>query len=185
MVLDPSCGSGGFLIYILRKVALQIRMQQQNLHQPQTEMIIKRFIDEKILGTDLSPRMVRAARMNMIMHGDGWSGIQRCHGLKIHKDDYYKNYAGKFTLILSNPPFAGYETDENILMDNFVVGKNENGNLRGVNKAIIFVEQIINLLAEGGRAGIVLPRSIFENDINKPFSSFKTQSKYRLFSYDT
>jgi type I restriction enzyme M protein len=163
-VLDPSCGSGGFLIYILRQVAYQIRIQQKNLQQSQTERIIKQYIDENIFGTDLSPRMVRATRMNMIMHGDGWSGVQRCNGLKIHRDDFYKNYAGKFTLILSNPPFAGFETDENILSDNFDVGKNEAGNIRGVNKAIIFVEQIVNLLADGGRAGIVLPRSIFENE---------------------
>jgi type I restriction-modification system DNA methylase subunit len=163
-VLDPSCGSGGFLIYILRQVALKIRTQQQNLQQSQTERIIKQYIDENIFGTDISPRMVRATRMNMIMHGDGWSGVQRCNGLKIHRDDFYKNYVGKFTLMLSNPPFAGFETDEDVLSDGFEVGKNEAGNIRGVNKAIIFVEQIINLLAKGGRAGIVLPRSIFENE---------------------
>jgi len=163
-VLDPSCGSGGFLIYILRQVAFQVRTQQKNLHQHQTERVIKEYIDNNIFGIDISPRMVRATRMNMIMHGAGWSGVHRCNGLKIHQDGFYKVHAGGFTLILSNPPFAGFETDEAILSDNFLVGRNEAGNVRGVNKAIIFVEQIINLLAEGGRAGIVLPRSIFENE---------------------
>ncbi len=95
--------------------------------------------------------------MNMIMHGDGWSGIQRGHGLQIHH-----NGNKLFSLILSNPPFAGFETDESILNE-FEVGKNHNGKVRGVNRAIVFVEQIINLLEENGRAGLVLPRSIFEN----------------------
>jgi type I restriction enzyme M protein len=159
LILDPSCGSGGFLIYVLRKVATLIRGEKTHLPQHQVERHIKEFVDNNIKGTDLSPRMVRAARMNMIMHGDGWSGIQRGHGLQIHHDKYPFS---TFSLILSNPPFAGFETDESILNE-FDVGKNQAGKSRGVNRAIVFVEQIINLLAEDGRAGIVLPRSIFEN----------------------
>jgi type I restriction enzyme M protein len=159
LVLDPSCGSGGFLIYVLRSVAAQIRMQQRNLPQHQLERVIRDHINSTIFGTDLSPRMVRAARMNMIMHGDGWSGIQRGHGLRIQEGLHPYN---RYSLILSNPPFAGFETDESILT-NFEVGKNASGKIRGVNRAIVFVEQIINLLSEGGRAGLVLPRSIFEN----------------------
>ena len=160
LVLDPACGSGGFLIYVLRRVASQIRIEQQNLPAHRIEAIIKEYANERLKGTDISPRMVRAARMNMIMHGDGWSGIRRNHGLLLHKLGY--KY-GTFNLILSNPPFAGFETDHKILAD-FDVAKNESKNVRGVNRALVFVEQIVNLLAEGGRAGLVLPRSIFEND---------------------
>ncbi|KAF5055201.1 N-6 DNA Methylase [anaerobic digester metagenome] len=160
LVLDPACGSGGFLISVLKKVSSQIRIEQQNLPSYKIEGLIKEFADERIKGTDLSPRMVRAARMNMIMHGDGWAGIHRQHGLKIQKLGYEYN---TFSLILSNPPFAGFETDLNILSD-FEIAKNESGNVRGVNRALPFVEQIIKLLKEGGRAGIVLPRSILYND---------------------
>jgi type I restriction-modification system DNA methylase subunit len=159
VVLDPSSGSGGFLIYVLRKVATLFRKEKAHLPQHQVERHIKEFVDNNIRGTDINPRMVRAARMNMIMHGDGWSGIQRGHGLQIHKANHpYKTYS----LILSNPPFAGFETDESVLNE-FEVGKNEAGKIRGVNRAIVFVEQIINLLDENGRAGLVLPQSIFEN----------------------
>jgi len=162
-VLDPACGSGGFLIYAMRKVANQIRLQQKNLPQHKVEKLIQDFVNQNIFGIDLSPRMVRAARMNMIMHGDGWSGIQRWHGLKIQSHPNLSSLVGKFTLILSNPPFAGFETEEEILRE-YQTGKNEAGFTRGVNRAIIFIEQIINLLAEGGRAGLVIPRSIFENE---------------------
>lgn len=160
LVLDPACGSGGFLIYVLKKVASKIRAEQQNLPPHRIEALIKEFANERLKGFDISPRMVRAARMNMIMHGDGWSGINRQHGLQLHKLGY-KN--GTYTLILSNPPFAGFETDPTILSD-FEISKNEAGNIRGVNRALVFVEQIIKLLREGGRAGIVLPRSIFYNE---------------------
>lgn len=162
-VLDPACGSGGFLIYTMRKVASQIRIQQKNLPQHRVEKLIHEFVNQNIFGIDLSPRMVRAARMNMIMHGDGWSGIQRWHGLKIQSQPRLKKLAGKFTLILSNPPFAGFETEDEVLRE-YDTGKNNAGITRGVNRAIIFIEQIINLLAEGGRAGLVIPRSIFENE---------------------
>lgn len=163
IVLDPACGSGGFLIYVLRKVASQIRMQQQNLPLHITERIIDQFVNNNIFGTDLSPRMVRAARMNMIMHGDGWSGIQRCHGLEMQDHPVLASKVGKFTLVLSNPPFAGFESDISIL-EKFETGRNEAGHIRGVNRAIVFVEQIIEIMSEGGRAGLVLPRSIFENE---------------------
>jgi type I restriction enzyme M protein len=162
-ILDPACGSGGFLIYAMRRVANQIRLQQKNLPQHRVEKLIQDFVNQNIFGIDISPRMVRAARMNMIMHGDGWSGIQRWHGLKIQSQPRLSKLAGKFSLIFSNPPFAGFETQEDILKE-YKTGKNESGFTRGVNRAIIFIEQIINLLAEGGRAGIVIPRSIFENE---------------------
>ena len=160
LTLDPACGSGGFLIYVLRHVASQIRVEQQNLPVHQLESVIKEYANEKIKGADLSPRMVRAARMNMIMHGDGWSGIHRNHGLNLQNVGY--DY-GTIDLIFSNPPFAGFETDHEILKP-FKVSKNESGNVRGVNRALVFVEQIVKLLTDGGRAGLVLPRSIFEND---------------------
>ena len=159
-VLDPSCGSGGFLIHAMRVIANQIRQQQQNLPEHHTERIIRDTVVQNIRGADLSPRMVRAARMNMIMHGDGWTCIQRWNGLNLQQHEIFQR---QFSLILSNPPFAGYESDIPIL-NSFETGKNEAGNERSVNKAIIFVEQIIRLLEEGGRAGIVLPRSIFENE---------------------
>lgn len=160
LLLDPACGSGGFLIYVLRKVASKIRFEQQNLPAYKVESLIKDFANQRLRGIDLSPRMVRAARMNMIMHGDGWSGIHRDHGLKLHKHGVYY---GTYSLILSNPPFAGFETDHEILSD-FEISKNESGNTRGVNRALVFVEQIVKLLDENGSAGIVLPRSVFENE---------------------
>ena len=172
-VLDPSCGSGGFLIYTLKRVASKIRGDQKSLPAHKIETLIKEFADNNIFGTDLSPRMVRAARMNMIMHGDGWSGIVRSHGLKIKEDKKVGKFAGKFSLVLSNPPFAGFETDTDILK-RFEVGRNEKGQPRGANRALVFVEEIINLLAEDGRAGLVLPRSIFENESY----SFRTLRKY-------
>lgn len=158
-VLDPSCGSGGFLIHAMRVIANQIR-KQQNLPEHRMEQIIRDTVVQNIRGSDLSPRMVRASRMNMIMHGDGWTCIQRQNGLDLQQHEAFQR---QFSLILSNPPFAGHESEISVL-SSFETGKNEAGNERGVNKAIIFVEQIIRLLEEGGRAGIVLPRSIFENE---------------------
>ncbi|MHC4620914.1 MAG: N-6 DNA methylase [Planctomycetota bacterium] len=163
VVYDPACGSGGFLIYVLRAVADAIRTQQQNLPLATRERLIDRFVNSRLFGTDLSPRMVRAARMNMIMHGDGWSGIQRWHGLKTGEHPVLGTKLGQFSLILSNPPFAGYEDDRDILR-RFECGKNEAGRLRSVNRAIVFLEHIIKILPTGGRAGLVLPRSIFENE---------------------
>lgn len=60
LVLDPSCGSGGFLVYAMRKIASQIREQQRNLPQHRAEQLIRDTVVNNVKGTDISPRMVRA-----------------------------------------------------------------------------------------------------------------------------
>ena len=97
-VLDPSCGSGGFLIEAMRVIGNQIRQQQQNLPEHQTERLIGDTVIENMRGADLSPRMVRAARMNMIMHGDGWTCIQRWNGLELQDHESFQKNDGRFSL---------------------------------------------------------------------------------------
>lgn len=65
-----------------------------------------------IYGTDANDRMARTSKMNMIMHGDGHSGV--------HHHDGFLNvngiFEGRFDIILTNPPFgANVEPSDKIL----------------------------------------------------------------------
>jgi hypothetical protein len=96
----------------------------------------------------------------MIMHGDGHAGIFHEHGLNI---GHTKRIPIKFrdiTKIFSNPPFAGREDDPGQL-EKFETAKTATGKVVSLNKSVPFVEMIINLMAEGGMAGLVLPSAVF------------------------
>lgn len=166
-ILDPACGSGGFLIMCIRQVKDRIIEDHPNLDDTEIGAQIKYFCEHNIFGLDINPRMARVAKMNMIMHGDGHSGIFNVNGLMLEDadpEDARKNINNNsFDLIFSNPPFAKFETNQEIL-SHFEVGRNDAGNIRGVNKALVFVERIVKLLSDNGRAAMVLPRSIFENN---------------------
>lgn len=168
-ILDPACGSGGFLIMVLRKLREWIKVENPNLSEADIKAEIKYFAEHKAFGIDINDRMVRVAKMNMIMHGDGHAGIfhiLRGGGLLTDPNLPPKLQEelrdGTLNVILSNPPFAGREKDP-IILKQFSLGKNKNGKPVSVSKELLFVEKIIELLKHGGKAGIVLPAGIFNN----------------------
>jgi len=164
-ILDPACGSGGFLIMCIKHVKDKIREENPNLNDAEIEAQIKYFCEHNIFGLDINPRMARVAKMNMIMHGDGHTGIFNVNGLILEDadpDDAKKNIrTDTFDLIFSNPPFAGYEQDPEILKD-YELGKKA-GKPRSVTKEVVFVERIIKLLKENGKTALVLPQGIYSD----------------------
>jgi type I restriction enzyme M protein len=172
-ILDPACGSGGFLIMTLRKLQTWIKKEQPNLSDADIKAEIKYFAEHKVFGIDISDRMVRVAKMNMIMHGDGHAGIfhiLRGGGLLTDPNLPLKLKEeledGTLDVVFSNPPFAGHETDPAIL-EKFELGKNKTEKTINVSKEVLFIEKIIKLLRNGGKAGLVLPAGVFNNSSMK------------------
>lgn len=165
-VLDPACGSGGFLIWIIRAVKNRINGEFPNLDETEISNKVKYFAEHNVFGTDINDRAARVAKMNMIMHGDGHSGIFNLNGLFVNDaapESAKKNIKdNSFDLIFSNPPFAGYEKEPDILKK-FDLGVNKRGNPRSVTKEILFIEKIIKLLKNGGRCAFVLPQGIYSD----------------------
>ena len=161
---DPACGSGGFLIMAIRKVKNEIKAEFPNLSESDLLAQVKHYAEHNIFGTDINDRMIRVAKMNMIMHGDGHSGIFNTNGLLTDPDipPAVLSQLRDFDVILSNPPFAGREKDPKILKQ-FELGMNEEEKPISVSKEVLFIENIIKLLKPGGRAGLVLPAGIFNN----------------------
>lgn len=166
-VLDPSCGSGGFLIMVIKHIREKIRKSNPNLNESEIAISVKEYCERNIFGVDINERMVRVTKMNMIMHGDGHSGIYNTHGLNIGFSDRLPIKEGTVNYIFSNPPFAGRESDATYL-SRFESAKTEDS-LISLHKTIPFVEMIIKLLAPGGVAALVLPNGIF----NSPSGTFK------------
>jgi type I restriction enzyme M protein len=162
VVLDPACGSGGFLIMTIKYVLEKLRRTLPNLTDADIYAQIRQFAENNMFGVDINERMARVSKMNMIMHGDGHGGIFHENGLNVGYVQQIPLQFGDVTKILSNPPFAGRENDPHQLAK-FECAKGESGKRVSVHKSLPFVELIINLLAEGGMAGLVLPNGIFNS----------------------
>jgi type I restriction enzyme M protein len=162
VVLDPSCGSGGFLIMTLKYMLDRLRRDNPNLDTAEIYGTLRTFAERNVFGADVNERMARVTKMNMIMHGDGHAGVFHMHGLDFGYAEKPTVRPGDITCIFSNPPFAGREEDSGQL-EKFSTTRNAQGETLLTPKSIPFVEHIIDLLAEGGRAALVLPSGIFNS----------------------
>lgn len=162
-----------------------------------------------IYGTDANPRMARTSKMNMIMHGDGHSGVHHHDGL-LNVNGIFE---GRFDVILTNPPFgaridrsqkiteADKFTDEVLIAkytarygeayENALKPVKENigrpllslydvGSMSGLTE-VLFMERCLKLLKKGGRMGMVLPEGVLNtSNLQKVREYFEGKAKIIL-----
>lgn len=166
VVYDPACGSGGFLIMCAKIVRAQIMETQPELSQQEVDHRLKEYSRRFLIGTEINDRTARVARLNLLMHGLSYNNIFTVNALKANQSDDERLHAllsrGTVDVVLANPPFAGYEKDPTVL-STFELGKNSRGGVSSVTREVLFIERIIQVLRDGGVAGIVIPQGIFTN----------------------
>jgi type I restriction enzyme M protein len=130
-LLDPACGTGGFLITAMNHALHHIEVNEKaNWRDPNAgtaeelqELYRKRteYFREYSFGLDLNPALVRAAKMNMVMNNDGSGGLNQADSLA-NPHTWTKEVAekvppGSFDVLFTNPPFGAniIIDDENIL----------------------------------------------------------------------
>ncbi len=154
IVLDPGCGSGGFLISTMRKVWGDLHEKYIEGRIDDLEKQKMNFAKNKLFGIDINERLAWVAKMNMVFHGDGHGGIIHSNALTIttrNKEIMEK----KYDIILTNPPFGSKINDPEILSDQ---------RLSNISKSklteVLFLGICIDLLKPCGKLGIVLPEGI-------------------------
>lgn len=115
-VLDPACGSGGFLLYALDFVRSQAdRLYPNHDSDPDEREAWKEywhdFARTHIFGIEINEEIARVAKMNMIIHDDGHTNVVAHDALDFMKAiaQDTKNHglrANKFDIVLTNPPFG-------------------------------------------------------------------------------
>ena len=136
-ILDPACGTGGFLVNALEHMRQNVKSadQEKQLHG-------------RIHGNELKPLPHMLAITNMILHGvEDPSTILRGDMLSRPYTDYGPR--DRVDVILANPPFGGVVTEGTEM--------NVPAQYRTRETADLFLFLFVHLLKEGGRAGIVLP----------------------------
>ncbi len=159
IIIDPACGSGGFLLHSLMNVTNKIS-NEYNENESSLNKISEEFSSEKIFGIEINDKIARIAMMDMILHDDGHNNIECNNALNEYEKFESKRsiMPNKYSLLLTNPPFGAIVKDENLLK-NFELYKG-NGNQK---TEILFIERCLDLLKKDGRMGIVLPDSILTN----------------------
>jgi type I restriction enzyme M protein len=114
LVLDPACGSGGFLLYALD----YLRSEADRIYPKHaTDVDQSRewrdhwhpFAEHNIFGIEINDELTRVAKMNMIIHDDGHTNIVGHDALDFTQALESKRERlkpGNFDLILTNPPFG-------------------------------------------------------------------------------
>ena len=108
LVLDPACGSGGFLLYALDHVRREAN-SKKNLNPIEHFQFWHDFAQKNLFGIEVNDELARVAKMNMIIHDDGHTNIVGADALDFLPKLLSKNSglsAGAFDLVLTNPPFG-------------------------------------------------------------------------------
>ncbi len=135
-ILDPACGTGGFLTCALEHLRKQVKKVEEKEKLPQL-----------IVGVEKKPLPHLLCVTNMLLHEIDVPEVRRDNTLARPLRDY-KPYE-RVEVILTNPPFGGKEEDG--------IETNFPATYRTKETADLFLVLIMHLLADGGRAGIVLP----------------------------
>lgn len=189
-LLDPACGTGGFLVATLGHMLKKFREEQKTQagSESTTEFLnvherLKEYAAANVFGADFDPFLIRAAQMNMVLAGDGRGHIYNINSLEFplgHLADLpgakREIPLGSVDIIATNPPFGSDIpiTDKHILEQYELAhnwepdgegGFRNTGTPKGsVAPEILFIERCIKWLKPGtGRLGIVLPDGVLGN----------------------
>ena len=177
-IIDPACGSGGFLIETLKSIWLKMDEKYQKLGWKYHE-IEKEKIDvatKNFRGIDKDYFLSKVAKAYMNLVGDGTTGIFCEDSLEETKnwksETKIKVQLEGFDIVLTNPPF-GKEIkvvgkDKLQQFDLAHEWKKTNDVFIRTNKIkddvqpqILFIERCFQLLKTGGKLGIILPETFF------------------------
>jgi type I restriction enzyme M protein len=143
-ILDPACGTGGFLVEayeILKTQALsaedEIKIQKASL-----------------FGVEKKPLPFLLGTMNLLLHGLETPNIRRDNALRNPLNEIGEK--DRYEVIITNPPFGGEE--EAGIQLNFPEST------RASETALLFMQFIMRSLKPGGRCGVVVPNGTLFGD---------------------
>ena len=187
-VLDPACGTGGFLVSTLAHQLARFRRQRDQ--SPDSENTsefnsvleqLQDYASRFVFGTDFDPFLVRAAKMNVVLASGADGNIYHLDSLAFPeghlegvREAEKRIPMGSVDVLLTNPPFGSDIpiTDPALLHRyDFGRGVERTGDrislsgkyVASVAPETLFVEKCVKWLKPGGRMGIVLPNGLLSN----------------------
>ncbi|MCC6930953.1 MAG: N-6 DNA methylase [Gemmatimonadaceae bacterium] len=142
-VLDPACGTAGFLISSFKHILKDNTDQDGNSTLTPDE---RGRLAANFKGYDISPDMVRLSLVNLYLHGFTDPHIYEYDTLT--SQDRWNEYAD---VILANPPFMSPKGG---------IKPHNRFSVQSKRSEVLFVDYMAEHLTPGGRAGIIVPEGI-------------------------
>lgn len=143
VMCDPASGTCGFLVAAGEYIR---EHHPKALINPELR---EHFHKGLFHGFDFDNTMLRIGSMNMLLHGVEHPDIR-------YKDSLAQEHSGdedKYTLVLTNPPFAGSLDYDNCAKDLLAIVKTKKTEL-------LFLALMLRLLKPGGRAAVIVPDGV-------------------------
>lgn len=142
-ILDPACGTAGFLISAYNKISKEDLLVEEREH----------LMNDGLVGYDINPNMVKLANVNLFLHN--------CKKPNIHLYDtlsektYWKD---NYDVILANPPF---------MTPRGGIRPHELFNAINANRSeVLFTYYIAKHMKRDGRAGVIVPEGVVFQSAN-------------------
>lgn len=199
LIIDPACGSGGFLIEALRHVWRKLDAEGEKYHWNKSNLQEEKMevALNKIRGIDKDYFLSKVAKAYMAIIGDGKSGIFNEDSLE--RPENWKDKTrlkvdmGKFSIVITNPPFGstinvtgseklkqfdlGYKWKKIKGSNDFEKGKLKDRE----NPQILFLERCLQLLKDGGKLGIILPETYLHGPSLKYIMNY-LENRHNIFA---
>ncbi|MCI0378778.1 MAG: type I restriction-modification system subunit M [Gemmataceae bacterium] len=150
-ILDPACGTGGFLVETFQHLEKQCKTVQDR----------QTLQTRSIYGGEAKPLPYMLAQMNLLLHGLESPELSKANSLAVRIAELGDK--DRVDVILTNPPFGGEE--ERGILNNFPEDK------QTAETALLFLQLIMRKLRRpghgserGGRGGVVVPNGTLFGD---------------------
>ena len=190
LTLDPACGTGGFLTiamnHVITKINKRVERRWRDRDAPTERehrdlwQAIQEYANTRIVGIDINPNLVKAAKMNMVLNNDGAGGLYQGNALErpiTWRDELrQRDLIGQARYLFTNPPFGSkIPVDDQSILEQYDLAHqwdyDEDTDAwamrepRSLQKSqppeILFIERCVQFLEPGkGRMAIVLPDGI-------------------------
>lgn len=172
-IIDPSCGSGAFLLAIVRHM-------HSKYQKP-----IQRCIKENVYGADILNYNIKRCKILLslvaIMNGEHISeadiNLWCCDSLKF-------SFPYKFDAVVGNPPYVKFQ-DMEVITREYLAETFQTTTGGAYNLYFAFFELGLNLLQSRGQLGYITPNNYFTSLAGKSLRSFfqRTQSIYKIVDF--
>lgn len=146
---DPCCGTGRFLIAAVNELALDPADPRRAA-----------LLESGLLGADQSASSVAKARINLLLLGARHPNVFTVDDSIL--DPHIDTVRGKLRLILTNPPFGDGKYDSGLGIRRTSGWFRALAGKQRIDPALAFVARCVELLADGGRLGIILPDGLVD-----------------------
>lgn len=176
LILDPSCGSGTFLMRVMKAIEHFKCESAEN----GTERNRSSFMGRNLFGMDFNEDLATATKVNLVMHRGEFASIEANDALSNFSSFFHPEFRKKgvskvynrpvnaqFDVIITNPPFS-MDLDKHSkrkLAKDFT--KTDSGSSEN-----LFIERWYQFLKPYGRVGAVLPESVLDTKENRTFRIF-------------